>query len=231
MATVNPRPWTPGPALVPVRPCLVPVLGALAAAVAAVALGLATAGVVVPVAVFDWPNEEQRIPVAELLCVCAAAIGAWANRPRLWEWERLGGARTRVRAAAVAALGMLLLGGAALALLPHASEAENTRLLVTNVLLGTCAVYLLAPFLGAVPSGLVVLAGIFLGAAACNMAPGLNRASPYAYVGSDGWMAPDLLAGATVPALTLGLAAAAVAAHALTHGSTARVQRRGSDAG
>ncbi|GAA1459540.1 hypothetical protein NE857_02155 [Nocardiopsis exhalans] len=229
MATVTPRRWTPGPVPIPLRPCLLPMLHALAAAVAAVLLGLATAGVVVPVAVFDWPGEEQRIPVAELLCVCAAAVGAWANRPRLWEWERLGGARTRIRAAAVAALGMLLLGGAALALLPHASEAENSWLLVTNVLLGACAVYLLAPFLGAVPSGLGVLAGILLGAAACNTAPGLNRVSPYAYAGSDGWRAPDLLAGATVPVLVLGLAAAAVAAHALAHGSTARVQRRGAE--
>ncbi|WP_017587848.1 hypothetical protein [Nocardiopsis ganjiahuensis] len=226
MATV-----TPHPVLVPVRPSLLPMLQALAAAVAAVALGSASAGVVVPVAVFDWPNEEQRIPVAELLCVCAASVGAWANRPRLWEWERLGGARTRVRAAAVAALGVLLPGAAASALLPSASEAENPWLLVTNILLAVSAVYLLAPFLGAVPSGLVVLAGIFLGAAACNMVPGLNRVSPYAYVGSDGWRAPDLLAGPTLPALALVLALAAVAAHAATHGSTARVQRHGSEAG
>lgn len=236
MATVTPHRWSsgrwaPGAVLTPLRPCLLPMLYALAAAVAAVVLGLATAGTVVPVAVFDWPNEEQRIPVAELLCVCAAAVGAWANRPRLWEWERLGGARTRIRAAAVAALGVLLLGGAALALLPHASEAENSWLLVTNVLLAVSAVYLLAPFLGAVPSGLVALAGILLGAAACNTVPGLNRVSPYAYVGSDGWRAPDLLAGATVPALALGLAVAAVAAHALTHGSTARVRLRGAETG
>ncbi|GHC72763.1 hypothetical protein GCM10007079_06180 [Nocardiopsis terrae] len=222
---------TRSPVLTSLRPCLLPMLHALAAAVAAVVLGLAAPGVVVPVAVFDWPNEEQRIPVAELLCVCAAAVGAWANRPRLWEWERLGGARTRIRAAAVSALGVLLSGGAALALLPHASEAENSWLLVTNVLLAVSAVYLLAPFLDAVPSGLVVLAGILLGAAACNTVPGLNRVSPYAYVGSDGWRAPDLLAGATVPALALGLALAAVAAHAVTHGSTARVRRRESETG
>jgi hypothetical protein len=216
---------------VTLRPSLLPMLVALVAAVAAAALGLATAGAVVPVAVFDWPNEEQRVPVAELLCVCAATVGAWSNRPRMWAWERLGGARTRIRAAAVAALGVLLAGAAALALLPTATEAENTWLLLTNVLLAASAVYLLVPFLGAVPAGLVALAGILLGAAACNMVPGLDRVSPYAYVGSDGWTAPGLLPGATVPALAIGLAAAAVGAHAVTHGSTPWVQRRGADDG
>ena len=131
----------------------------------------------------------------------------------------------------MAALGVLLPGAAALALLPSAAEAANTWLLLTNVLLAVSAVYLLAPFLGAVPAGLTVLAGIVLGAAVCNMVPGLNRVSPYAYVGSDGRTAPGLLTGATVPALAIGLAVAAVGAHAFTHGSTSRAQRRGADDG
>ncbi|RKS06900.1 hypothetical protein DFP74_2550 [Nocardiopsis sp. Huas11] len=218
-------------AAVTLRPSLLPMLVALAAAAVAGALGLATAGIVVPVAVFDRPHEEQRIPVAELLCVSAAAVGAWSNRPRLWVWERLGGARTRTRAGAVAAAGVLLPCAAALALLPSASEGANAWLLLTNVLLAVSAVYLLAPFLGAVPAGLAVPAGILLGAAACHMVPGLHRLSPYAYVGSDGWTAPDLLPGATVPALAAGLAALAVGAHAVTHGSTPGVRRRGADDG
>ncbi|MFD6948963.1 hypothetical protein A6A08_03025 [Nocardiopsis sp. TSRI0078] len=213
------------------RPSLLPVLGALAAAAVAAAFGVAALGIVVPVAVFEWPHEEQRIPVAELLCVCAAMAGAWANRPRLWVWERLGGARTRVRAAAVAAVGVALPVAAGSAVLAASPPAENTWLLVTNVLLATSAVYLLAPLVGAVPSGLAVLAGIFLGAAACNMAPGLNRVSPYAYAGSDGWVAPDLLPGGAVPALAVGAAVAALGVHAVTRGSTSRVHRRGEEAG
>lgn len=214
---------------VTLRPSLVPMLGALLSAIVATALGLALTGAVVPVAVFDWPNEEQRIPIAELLCVCAATAGARANRPRLWEWERLGGTRTRTRAAAVAALGVLLATTVAPALLSTTADAQNSWFLVTNVLLAVSAVYLLAPFLNAVPSGLLVLIGILLGAAACNMVPGLYRVSPYAYVGSDGWRAPDLLPGATVPALAVGLALAAVAVHAVTHGSTARARWRGAE--
>ena len=214
---------------VALRPSLLPMLGALVAAIAATVLGRILIGAVVPIAVFDWPNEEQRIPIAELLCVCAATAGAWANRPRLWEWERLGGARTRIRAAVVAALGVLLSTTAAPALLSTTAGAQNPWALVTNVLLAVAAVYLLSPFLGAVPSGLLVLAGILLGAAACNMVPGLYRVSPYAYVGSDGWRAPDLLPGATVLVLAVGLTLAAVAAHAVTHGSTARARRRGAD--
>ncbi|MGW9556117.1 hypothetical protein ACWGSK_16585 [Nocardiopsis sp. NPDC055551] len=214
---------------VALRPSLVPMLVALVSAVVATVLGLALTGAVVPIAVFDWPNEEQRIPIAELLCVCAATAGVRANRPRLWEWERLGGARTRVRAAAVAALGVLLSTTLAPVLLSTTADAQNSWFLVTNVLLAVSAVYLLAPFLNAVPSGLLVLVGILLGAAACNMVPGLYRVSPYAYVGSDGWRAPDLLPGATVPALAVGLALAAVAAHAVTHGSTARARWRGAE--
>ncbi|MFE9244833.1 hypothetical protein [Nocardiopsis sp. NPDC006938] len=210
------------------RPSLLPGLGALAAALAAAVLGLVTAGAVVPVAILDWPHEEQRVPVAELLCVCAATAGAWAHRPRLWEWERLGGARTRVRAASVAASGVLMPVAAALALLPSASGADNAWLLVTNVLLAVSAVYLMAPFLGAVPSGMAVLSGVLLGAAACNVVTGLNRVSPYAYVGSDGWVAPALCPGAGVAVLAVGLAGAAVCAHAATHGSTARLRGRGS---
>ena len=214
---------------VTLRPSLLPMLGASLSAIVAAALGLALSGAVVPVAVFDWPNEEQRVPIAELLCVCAATAGAWANRPRLWEWERLGGTRTRIREAVVAALGVLLSATVAPALLSTTAEAEYPWLLVTNVLLAVSAVYLLSPFLSAVPSGLFVLVGILLGAAACNMVPGLYRVVPYAYVGSDGWRAPDLLSGATVPALAIGLAVAAVGAHALTHGSTPGVRRRGGD--
>nr|WP_237683671.1 hypothetical protein [Nocardiopsis sinuspersici] len=213
------------------RPSLLPVLGALASASVAAAFGAAALGIVVPVAVFDWPNEEQRVPVAELLCVCAAMAGAWANRPRLWVWERLGGVRTRVRAAAVAAVGVSLPVAAGAAVLVASPPAENTWLLVTNVLLATSAVYLLAPFLGAVPSGLAVLAGIFLGAAACNMVPGLDRVSPYAYAGSDGWVAPDLLPAGVVPALAVGTAVAALGVHAVTRGSTSRVHQRGEEAG
>lgn len=214
---------------VALRPSLIPMLATLVSAVVAALLGLALTGAVVPIAVFDWPNEEQRVPIAELLCVCAATAGAWANHPRLWEWERLGGARTRVRAAVVAALGVLLSTSMAPALLSTTAGARNPWFLVTNILLAVAAVYLLSPFLNAVPSGLIVLVGILLGAAACNMVPGLYRVSPYAYVGSDGWRAPDLLPGATVPALAVGLALAAVAAHAVTHGSTARTRRRGTD--
>lgn len=215
--------------VVALRPSLLPMLGTVLSAIVAAALGLAMAGAVVPVAVFDWPHEEQRIPIAELLCVCAAMVGAWSNRPRLWTWDRLGGTRTRVRAAMVATLGVLPVVAVALVLLSSASGAENSRLLVTNVLLAASTVYLLAPFLGAVPSGLVVLTGIFLGAVACNMVPGLYRVVPYAYVGSDGWTAPNLLAGATIPALAIALAVAAVGAHAITHGSTPRVRLRGMD--
>ena len=214
---------------VTLRPSLLPMLGASLSAIVATALGLALSGAVVPVAVFDWPNEEQRIPIAELLCVCAATAGAWANRPRLWEWERLGGTRTRIRAAVVATLGVLLSATVAPALSSTTAEAENPWLLVTNVLLAVSAVYLLSPFLSAVPSGMFVLGGILLGAVACNMVPGLYRVIPYAYVGSDGWRAPDLLPGATVPALAIGLAVAAVGAHAVTHGSTPGVRRRGWD--
>ncbi|PDP87164.1 hypothetical protein CQJ94_13490 [Glycomyces fuscus] len=212
------------------RPSLLPVLGALAAAVAAAVLGLAAQGVVVPVAVLDRPHEEQRIPVVELLCVCAATAGAWSTRPRLWVWERLGGARTRVRAAAVAVLGVALPVAAGAAVLAASPPAANTWLLVTNVLLAASAVYLLAPFVGAVPSGLLVLAGVFVGAAACNMVPGLNRVSPYAYAGTDGWVAPDLLGGGTVPALAVAAAVAALVAHAVTRGSTPHVHRRAEEA-
>ena len=215
--------------VVALRPSLLPMLGAVVFALVAAVLGLVTAGVVVPIAVFDRPYEEQRIPIAELLCVCAATAGAWANHPRLWVWERLGGVRTRSRAAMVAALCVLLPGAVALFLLPTASEAENPWFLVTNVLLSTSAVYLLAPFLGAVSSGLVVLTGILVGAAACNMVPALSRVSPYAYAGSDGWIAPNLLPGATVPALAIGLIVATVGTHAWTHGSTPRARRREAD--
>ncbi|WP_236567676.1 MULTISPECIES: hypothetical protein [unclassified Nocardiopsis] len=214
------------------RLSLLPMAGALAAAVVAAALGLAAQGVVLPVAVSDRPHGEQRIPVVELLCVCAATAGAWSTRPRLWAWERLGGARTRVRAAVVAAFGVGLPVAAGTAVvLTAAPPAENTGSLAANLLLGASAVYLLAPFAGAVPSGLTVLAGVLLGAAACNAVPGLNRVSPYAYAGTDGWVAPDLLAAGVVPALAAGAAVAALGAHALTRGATARASRAGEESG
>ncbi|MFI6576714.1 hypothetical protein ACIBFB_13000 [Nocardiopsis sp. NPDC050513] len=205
------------------RPSLLPMAGALVAAAVAALLGLAAAGVVVPVAVVGWPNEEQRVPVAELLCVCAASVGAWSNRPRLWVWERLGGARTRLRAAAVAALGVSLPALTVLAVLPAAGQAEHRWLMVTNVLLSASVVYLLAPVLGPVVSGLAVLAGVFAGAVACNAVRGLHRAVPYAYAGSDGWTVPDLLPPGAVPALAAAAALTAVGVHAATRGTTARV--------
>ncbi|WP_285729141.1 hypothetical protein [Nocardiopsis sp. ATB16-24] len=213
------------------RPWLLPTAGACAAAVAATAFGLAARGAVVPVAVFDWPHEEQRVPVVELVCVCAAMVGAWSTRPRLWVWERLGGTRTRIRAAVTAAIGVALPvagGGVVLAASP---PAENTWLLVTNLVLACSAVYLLAPFMGAIPGGIAVLAGIFLGAAVCNMATGLNRVVPYSYAGTDGWIAPDLLGPGVVTALAAIVAAAALGAHALTHGATPWTRLSGEETG
>ncbi|WP_116244596.1 hypothetical protein [Nocardiopsis sp. FIRDI 009] len=209
------------------RPSLLPMAGAVLTALVAAALGLAAAGVVVPVAVVGWPHEEQRIPVAELWCVCAASAGAWWNRPRLWVWERLGGARTRLRAAAVAAVGVALPVLAALAVLPAAAAAEHRWLMVTNVLFTASAVYLLAPFLGPVVAGAATLTGVFAGAVACNLAPGLNRVVPYAYAGGDGWVVPDLLPAGAVPGLAAAVALAAVAVHAATRGTTARVHLGG----
>ncbi|MCY9786874.1 hypothetical protein KIK06_23610 [Nocardiopsis sp. EMB25] len=208
------------------RPSLLPMAGAVLTALAAAALGLAAAGTVVPVAVADWPHEEQRVPVAELLCVCAASAGAWWNRPRLWVWERLGGVRTRLRAAAVAAVGVALPVLAILAVLPTALTVDHRWLMVTNVLFAASAVYLLTPFLGPVVAGAAVLAGVFAGAAACNLAPGLNRVVPYAYADGDGWVAPELLPPGTVFGLAVTAALAAVAVHAATRGATTRVHLR-----
>ncbi|MEV2278221.1 hypothetical protein AB0I72_21815 [Nocardiopsis sp. NPDC049922] len=208
------------------RPSLLPMTGALVAAVVAALLGLAASGVVVPVALVGWPNEEQRVPVAELLCVCAASAGAWSNRPRLWVWERLGGVRTRLRAAAVAVLGASLPALAVLAVLPAADQAEHRWLMVTNVLLSASGVYLLAPVLGPVVSGPAVLAGVFLGAVACDAVPGLHRVVPYAYADGDGWVVPDLLPPGAVPALAAAAVLTAGGVHAATRGTTARVHLR-----
>lgn len=213
------------------RPWLLPTAGAFAAAAVAALLGLAARGAVVPVAVFDWPHEEQRIPVVELVCVCAAMVGAWSNRPRLWVWERLGGARTRVRAAVTATIGMALPVSVGSVVLAASPPAENTWLLLTNLVLACSTVYLLTPFMGAIPGGLAVLAGIFLGAVVCNMATGLNRVVPYSYAGTDGWTAPDLLGPGVVTALAAGMALAALGAHALTHGATPWTQRSGEETG
>ncbi|MEU1900260.1 hypothetical protein ABZ512_17930 [Nocardiopsis dassonvillei] len=79
--------------------------------------------------------------------------------------------------------------------------------------------------MGAAPSGLT-LAGAFPDTAACDMAPGLNRVVPYAYAGSDGQVAPDLLGGGTVVAWTVAAATAAPGAHAVTRGRTPRVHWR-----
>ncbi|OLT25592.1 hypothetical protein BJF83_05400 [Nocardiopsis sp. CNR-923] len=208
------------------RPSLLPMTGALVAAAVAALLGLAAAGVVVPVSLVGWPHEERRVPVAELLFVCAASAGAWSNRPRLWIWERLGGVRTRLRAAAVAALGVSLPVLAVLAVLPAVDHAQDRWLMVTNVLLSASGVYLLAPVLGPVVSGTTVLGGVFAGAVACNAVPGLHRAIPYAYAGGHGWAVPDLLPPGAVPALAVASALAAVGVHAATRGATTRVHLR-----
>lgn len=208
------------------KPVLLPLAGALAAAAIAALLGGAAGGVVIPVAVYDWPYEEQRIPVGELLLVCAAMCGAVLLWSRFWEWERLGGNRTRVRAAAVASVGMLLPVAAATAVLPTVGpEASHPWLMVTNVLLASACVYALAPLVGPVRSGLLVLVGIFLGAALCNMVPELARVTPYAYVHSDGWTLPSALPWQVMPVLGLVAGLAAVAVHAVTRGASPRVGR------
>lgn len=215
---------------VSVKPVLLPLAGALAAAGIAALLGVTAGGAVIPVAVYDWPYEEQRIPVEELLLVCAAMCGALLLRPRFWEWERLGGGRTRVRAALVALVGMLLPVAAAVAVLSTIGPgASHPWLMVTNVLLASAGVYALAPLVGPTRSGLLVLAGIFAGAALCNMVPELARVTPYAYVHSDGWTLPSALSWQVMPVLGAVAGLAAVAVHASTHGASPRVGRDGAD--
>lgn len=202
------------------RPTVLPAVGALASALLAVLLSLAAAEAVIPVAVMDWPHEEQRVPVAELLCVCAATAGAWFLRPRMWEWERLGGLRTRVRACSVASLGLLLPTGAAFVLAALAPPVEHPWLTVTNVFLATACVHALAPLVGAISAGVTVLSGILLGAVLCNVVPGAHRVWPYAYANGDGWVPADLLWSGVLP-LTTGMAVVLVlTVHALTHGAT-----------
>lgn len=127
---------------------------------------------------FAAGSVPHRVPLAELIAlVCAILIG-FLTRPRLWHWERLGGARIRLMAAVTAVVGIILPLAPLLASVSTLPTGVRWAWLVANVLILAAAVQIVAPLLGPLLGGGVVLLLYFGYAVLDTTLPGLEPYLP-----------------------------------------------------
>ncbi|PRW62297.1 hypothetical protein [Actinopolyspora mortivallis] len=154
---------------------------------------------------------SHTVPMPEMIAMITGILAATVLRPRLWEWERLGGPRVRLVAVTLAAVAM------AAPLLPaliglYSMPGDRTPTwLVSNTLTIGATVLLLSALIGPLLAGGVTL-GCYLGLVLLdNLVVGARPFLPLAtYPATHGkWLPPLIL----IPL--------ALAVHAVTRGTSA----------
>lgn len=162
-------------------------------------------------------NPPHTVPYAELFGLVTCVLAAALTRPRMWEWERIGGFRPRVVAAGTAVFGCLLPTLPVLASCIGLPADVAVSWLFANVLTLSGACLVLTALLGPALGSLAVLAGYAAIAVLDNTVAAAKPWLPLvAYPGPDGYW---------TTAVVCVLAAAVV--HGLTGGSTAWARRLG----
>lgn len=163
----------------------------------------------------------HTIPVPELIAVVTGILGAAVTRPRFWEWERLGGLRTRVVAVALAALVIAAPLLPALVGVHTLPDGVAWSWLVSNVLTMSATTLLLSAVLGPALGGGAGLAGYVGIALVDNLVAGARPLLPLAaHPAEHGkWLPPLILipVALLVHAYTRGLS---TWAHRLDHNET-----------
>ncbi|WP_418154929.1 hypothetical protein [Actinoalloteichus caeruleus] len=166
-------------------------------------------------------NPRRTLPYPELAGVVTGAVFAGLLAPGFWEWERLGGARSRAVAGVVAALGCLAPLPAFLLGVAQVPERYHALTLWSNVLLFTALAFLLAALVGPAVGAAVTVGSFLLVVLLTNAAPA-----------AVGWLPVTAPEDPTShPVAALALLGVAIAAHAATFGSTGFARRLSRGAG
>jgi hypothetical protein len=164
-----------------------------------------------------WYAPPYEAEFAELTVIASAALIAGFARPRFWEWERLGGWRTRAVCGAVAGVCLLASLGPAVAATTMSGGVLAIEWRLANAILVAALVGGMAPLVGAFGAGCGAIVMWLCSALAYNLelvSPGMlllaSPANP-----SPHWIGAGVLAGV------------AIIVHMLTLGMSTRVWRRG----
>ncbi|SFB63131.1 hypothetical protein SAMN05216266_13330 [Amycolatopsis marina] len=155
----------------------------------------------------DPLTPPHKVPTVELICLVTTVVLAALARPRFWHWERFGGLRTRLAAAAVPAIAILLTLAPLLAGVTRLPEGVAWVWLLPNVIILSGTTFtlsaLLSPALAAAVIATAYLANVVLTASGHD--PGVLASYPGV---NANWSL------ATISVL------AAVGVHAYSHGTT-----------
>lgn len=160
-------------------------------------------------------HPPQKLPAVELFALVTAILAAALLRPRFWEWERLGGSRTKLVATGVATLGMLTPLAPVLTGVLRVPDGTPWVWLLSNALILGAAMFALSALFSPALGGGALIAGYFSHAVIANL---VGRDSDYLVL--TGYPGPS---GNWFLAITAALAAAAI--YGGTHGSTSWAQR------
>lgn len=175
-------------------------------------------------------TAPHRIPVAELESLVCGIVVAFLARPRLWQWERLGGTRVRGVATITAAAGIAAALPPIIATATGLPDGFDWSWLLANALIMAAAVQVLVALVGPMLGGGFVVVLYFVDAVLDAVDSGAHRFLPLtAY--SMRYYNPFHLANQSGPGphwLLAGiLCALAFLTHWATRGATAWSQRLG----
>lgn len=191
-------------------------LAATVAVVSGVAVLVSLRALIIDLSQVHPPVKLGYIEI-ELLIVAITA--AFLLRPRFWEWQKLGGLRTRLAAAGVAALGIAAASAPVFLVVMQAPAYAPQAWVVSNVITIVASVFALSALISPALAGGTALVAYFACAVVFNTVGGAGRFLPLGYYTGQGvlphahWLVASFLV------------LAAVALHFATHGSTAWAQR------
>jgi hypothetical protein len=172
-------------------------------------------------------SAPHRIPVAETLSLVCAILLGYLTRPRLWQWERLGGRRVGIVTAVTALCVIAVSALPPLATLSTLPADFRWSWLAANALILAAVSQTAAALAGPLLGGGITMILYFTYAVIDNLAP---QATPYLgltpYSNAVLPTFPDQSGPPAHWLLALALTLAALAVHGYTHGSTSWAQRR-----
>lgn len=172
-------------------------------------------------------SAPHRIPVAEILSLVCAILLGYLTRPRLWQWERLGGRRVGIVTAITALCVIAVSEGPLLAAISTLPADFRWSWLAANALILAAASQTAAALAGPLFGGGMTMLLYFGYAVIDNVAP---AATPYLgltpYSNAVLPIFPDQPGPPAHWPLALALTLAALVVHGYTHGSTSWAQHR-----
>lgn len=164
-------------------------------------------------------GPATKLPIVELCAILGATVLAILTRPQFWEWDRIGSSaigsrRPRVVAFVAAAAGIVLPALCVPAVVPWLPADTPWAWVLSNALIMSATVQLLAPLLTPLAAGTIAMLSWLTFGLITNLAPGA-WVPLSSYQDTDGnWI------------LVTALITAALAVHTRTCGRTAWAYRR-----